>query len=158
VTIRPLADFPQAVPLLAQWFHAEWHCFDARALAAIEAQLAQNFGRHSIPITFLAHAGSRITGTVSIDLSDLPPFDHLSPWLASLYVLPEERRTGIGTALVRHAQAFASCHAIRRLYLWTPGATSLYEKCGWTVSQRTLYNSKPITLMQLNSWEHLPDA
>jgi GNAT superfamily N-acetyltransferase len=145
--ITPLADNPEAVSLLARWFHGEWHIFDGRSVPTIEAQLAENLCRDSIPITFLAKCRSEVVGTVSLDLSDLAPFDHLSPWLASLYVLPAARGTGIGTALMYHAQQFATSHGIARLYLWTPGATRLYEKCGWEVSQRTEYNSHPITLM-----------
>jgi branched-subunit amino acid ABC-type transport system permease component len=76
---------------------------------------------------------------------------HLSPWLASLYVLPNARRAGIGTALVQHSQQFALARAISSLYLWTPGSTRVYENYGWTVLQHTTYNSHPITLMHLPS-------
>ena len=153
-TIRPLADDPDAVPLLARWFHEEWHGFDGRSPASIEAQLPENLARDSIPITFLAQSGSELVGTVSVDISDLPAFDHLSPWLASLYVMPTARGVGIGTALVRHAQKFVLSCGVRRIHLWTPGPTRLYENCGWTVSQRTTYNSRPITLMHFTPWEN----
>jgi GNAT superfamily N-acetyltransferase len=43
---------------------------------------------------------SNVIGTVSLDFSDLPSHDHLSPWLASLFVLPEARGQGTGTALI----------------------------------------------------------
>jgi hypothetical protein len=81
VIIRPLADMPEAIPLLARWFYAEWHDFDGRSLASIEAQLVENLARDSIPITFLAQSGSELVGTASLDLSDLPLFEHLSHWL-----------------------------------------------------------------------------
>jgi GNAT superfamily N-acetyltransferase len=151
MTIRPLADNPEAVTLLAKWFHTEWHCFDCRSHQAVEAQLAENLGRDSIPITFLAQCRSDVVGTVSLDLSDLPSFDHLSPWLASLYVTPAARNSGVGTALIRHAQQFAASRGINRLYLWTPGSTGLYERCGWTVYEHTRYNYRPITLMRFST-------
>src|SRR5262249_12413251 len=97
--ILPLANFPDAVPRLARWFHNEWHDFDGRSIAAITAELTENFTRDSIPITFVAQSGSELIGTVSLDLTDLPAFDHLSPWLASLYVRSAARGAGIGTAL-----------------------------------------------------------
>jgi GNAT superfamily N-acetyltransferase len=152
MAILALADIPDAIPLLARWFHAEWHRFDGRSRQTIEAQLAENVSRDSIPITFLAQSHSEVVGTVSLDVSDLPAFDHLSPWLASLFVLPAARGAGIGTALVSHAQQFAASHEINPLYLWTPGSSRLYEKCGWTAFQRTEYNSHPITLMRFRRW------
>ena len=153
ITIRPLGEIPQATRVLAEWFHDQWHDYDGRSVAAIEAQLAENFGLGAVPITFVAESGSDLIGTVSIDLSDLPEFDYLSPWLASLYVVPSSRRAGIGTALVQKALAFAHAHRISVLYLWTPRSTRLYKNCGWTVFDSTTYNSQAITLMRFNQWE-----
>src|ERR1041385_6175472 len=129
--ICALAERPNAIPTLATWFQGEWSNFDGRTLTMIEAQLAENLNSDSIPITFLAIQESRVIGTVSLDLSDLPSHNHLSPWLASLFVLPEARGRGIGTALIYHAQEFAWSNGIRRLHLWTPGSTRLYERCAW---------------------------
>jgi predicted N-acetyltransferase YhbS len=114
----------------------------------IETQLAENLGRSSLPVTFLAMEDSKVVGTVSLDLSDLPSHDQLSPWLASLFVVPEARGRGIATALVRHAQEFPALRKVSALYLWTPGLTRLYERCGWIEIERTHYASRPITVMR----------
>src|SRR6266478_657201 len=82
-------------------------------------------------ITFVGHRNSELLGSVSLEPSDLPQFDHLSPWLASLYVHAPFRGQGVGRTLVRHLQCFALSHGIGPLYLWTPGSTQLYEHCGW---------------------------
>ena len=147
--IRLLADVPAAVPALAEWFHAEWHHYDGRSIAEIEAQLRDCLNRDSPPITFLALDGTEVIGTVSLDTSDLPPYDHLSPWLASLYVVPSRRREGVGRALVKHLVTFALGRGISPTYLWTPGSTRLYEECGWKVLGCDIYSGCPITLMRL---------
>ena len=89
--IRLLADLPEAISTLAEWFHAEWHHYDGRSLAEIEAQLHDCLNRAWLPITFLALSDLEVIGTVTLDTSDLPAYDHLSPWLASLYVDPSRR-------------------------------------------------------------------
>ena len=147
MTICPLADRPAVIPLLASWFHSEWSAFDCRSVPTIEAQLSENLSRRSIPITFLALEDSSVIGTVSLDTSDLPSHDHLSPWLASLFVRPEARGQGIATALVGHALSFAALHKVSPLYLWTPGPTRLYERRGWIEIERTSYAFRPITIM-----------
>jgi predicted N-acetyltransferase YhbS len=114
----------------------------------IEAQLSENLSKDSIPITFLAMQDSMVVGTVSLDRSDLPSHNHLSPWLASLFVVPETRGRGIATALVQHVQEFAAQRKVPSLYLWTPGLTRLYERFGWVEIERTQYESRPITLMR----------
>jgi GNAT superfamily N-acetyltransferase len=147
--IRLLADVPAAIPALAEWFHAEWHYYDGRSIAETEAQLRDCLNRDSLPITFLALCDSEVIGTVSLDTSDLPNYDHLSPWLASFYVLPSRRREGVGRALVEHLVAFARVRGISPIYLWTPGSTRLYEECGWQILCCDAYSGRSITLMRL---------
>jgi GNAT superfamily N-acetyltransferase len=149
--IRFLEDVPAAIPVLAEWFHAEWNRFDGRSVAEITAQLQHCLNRESLPITFVALSDSQVIGTVTLDTSDLPHFDHLTPWLASLYVLPSRRGEGIGRALVEHVVSHAQRQSISPIYLWTPGSTHLYEKCGWQFFCCDIYSGQPITLMQHTS-------
>src|SRR5437867_4294607 len=100
--ISPLPDVPDIIQTLAKWFYDEWHDFDRRSVEFIANQLSENFNRDSIPITFVGHRNSELLGSVSLELSDLPRFDHLSPWLASLYVHASFRGQGVGRTLVRH--------------------------------------------------------
>ena len=123
-------------------------CLTADPSKTITAQLAENLSRDSIPITFVARRGSELLGSVSLDLSDLPAYDHLSPWLASLYVQAPFRREGLGSALIRHLLEFARSRGLGPLYLWTPGSTRLYERCGWETFASASCNSRPITLMR----------
>src|SRR4051812_49146032 len=144
-----LADVPAAIPILAEWFHVEWNRFDGRSVAEITAQLQRCLNRASLPITFVAHSDSQVIGTVTLDTSDLPHYDHLAPWLASLYVLPSRRREGIGRALVEHVVSLAQHRRISPIYLWTPGSTRFYENCGWQFFCCDIYSGQPITLMRL---------
>jgi len=146
--IRALADLPEAIPTLAEWFCAEWQAFDGRSRGQIEAQLRDNLHRDSLPITFVAMDGSEVIGTVSLDLADLPPYDHLSPWLASLYVMPPRRREGVGRALVNHLADYARERGLSPLYLWTPGSTRMYAECGWEAFESATYAGRPITIMR----------
>lgn len=146
--IQSLADRPEAISILAEWFFAEWHAFDGRSRAEIEVQLRGNLNRDCAPVTFLAVLGSKVIGTVSLDLLDLPAYDHLSPWLASLYVAPAFRRAGTGRALVTHLIAFAHAKEVACIHLWTPGSTRLYEQCGWRILEKTTYSGQPITIMR----------
>ena len=148
VTIRPLAERPEAIPVLARLFYAEWHRFDHRNIPSIEVQLRQNLSRDAVPITFLAESRGEMVGTVSLDVSDFPPLDRCWPWVASLYVMPTARRQGIGTLLMLHLQQFAMKLKLEPLYLWTVGAMRFYEKCGWKILRRVTYRSHPVTVMQ----------
>lgn len=148
--IEPLADCAEAIPMLAQWFCAEWP-YEGRSRGAVETQLRENLNRDRLPITWVHRAGVQVIGTVSLDLSDLPlpAYEQLSPWLASLYVVPSARGRGVGRALVNHLLDFARRSSISTVYLWTPGSTGLYEKCGWKIFDTATYAGRAITLMQI---------
>jgi len=146
--IRPLADRADVIPIVAEWLHTELNP-EQRTRAAIERQLVENKARRdSLPITFVALIGSDVVGTVSLDESDLPPYDHLSPWLASLYVVPPHRGSGIGRALVVHATGFARSKCALPIYLWTQKAAGFYEQCGWRRMHSDVYLGLPITVMK----------
>ena len=148
--IEPLATCPEVIPTLAQWFCDEWP-YEGRSRSEVEAQLRENLNRDRLPITWVRRSGGEIIGTVSLDLSDLPlpAYARLSPWLASLYVVPSARGRGVGRALVNHLLDFARGGSISTVYLWTPGSTKLYEKCGWKIFDTASYAGRPITLMQI---------
>jgi|GEM_PF-1283035 len=122
--IRLLGEVPSAIPVLAGWFFAEWHEFDGRSRSEIEVLLRHNLSGDALPVTFVALDNTAVIGTVTLDVSDLPHYDHLTPWLASLYVVPSRRRAGIGRALIKHLVTFALERALSPVYLWTPGSTA----------------------------------
>lgn len=146
--IVPLAEMPAAVETLARWFQREWSGYDGRPVEEIAAQLGENLDRDRLPITFLAVRHGEILGTVSLDETDLPFHDHLTPWLASLYVVPAARGGGLATALVKHLLAFAEAQGVERVYLWTPGSTALYEKMGWRPLQKAICAGHPVQIME----------
>ena len=148
--IEPLADCAEAIPMLARWFCDEWP-YEGRSRGEAEGLLRENLNRDRVPITWVRRAGGQVIGTVSLDLSDLPlpAYAELSPWLASLYVVPSARGRGVGRALVNHLLDFARGSSISTVYLWTPGSTGLYEKCGWKVFDTATYAGRAITLMQI---------
>jgi amino-acid N-acetyltransferase len=56
--------------------------------------------------------------------------------IRSLAVAPEYRGQGIARTLVSHAEALASTHGVRRLYLLTEGAVEFWKKVGYTAVPR----------------------
>ena len=148
--IEPLANCPEVIPTLAQWICDEWP-YEGRSRTEAEAQLRENLNRDRLPITWVSRENGQVIGTVSLDLSDLPLPDYtaFSPWLASLYVIPSQRSRGVGRALVNHVLDFARHVSIPTLYLWTPGKTMMYEKCGWKVLATATYVGQPIAVMRI---------
>jgi GNAT superfamily N-acetyltransferase len=74
----------------------------------------------------------------------------LSPSLAGVYVQPQSRRHGVGSALVRHALWLAQRLRFPALYLYTHSARPFYERSGWEVLEEAVYHKRPVTIMRFS--------
>ena len=71
----------------------------------------------------------------------------LTPWLSALFVQPEYRGRGIGTALVAHFESRVRAAGIRHAYLYTSAAEQFYARLGWTTFGRESYADEDVALM-----------
>eukprot|EP00039_Didymoeca_costata_P015607 m.268711 g.268711 ORF g.268711 m.268711 type:complete len:171 (-) comp16256_c0_seq23:5688-6200(-) len=91
--------------------------------------------------TYVALKSGSLAGSCRVCQDD---FDGLrpeyTPWLATLFVLPEFRGQKIGSRLVEHASKMAQLHGFEALYLWTPSkglSEDMYKKLGWVTVEET---------------------
>ncbi|BBI52504.1 hypothetical protein HORIV_49250 [Vreelandella olivaria] len=77
-------------------------------------------GQGGVPSIFVAMQGEIPVGTASLIADDMSIRRELTPWLASVFVVPEWRGQGIASALVRRVEAEAVENGFERFYLYTP--------------------------------------
>ena len=145
--IVDLIDVPEAIDLLAGWHHQEWSYLNPLLSLAQRKHKMKNFlSPQFIPSTFVAQS-ERILGCAAIVESDMDTYKHFTPWLASVFVAPEERGQGIGSTLVKHVMAEAKKHGINKLYLFTPDQVPFYEKLGWKLMFKENYREHEVFVM-----------
>jgi N-acetylglutamate synthase-like GNAT family acetyltransferase len=139
------------VATLAAWHHAEWgHLYDHWTLDVARDELAEHAQRRSLPTTLVLIDNDKPIGSVSLVLEDAPEFnDEGSPWLASLFVVPEMRGRGLGVQLVQAAVETAARENIAHLFLFTPDHASFYQRLGWRLITRTSLKGTPVDLMEI---------
>jgi predicted N-acetyltransferase YhbS len=147
-----LADHSELAPLLAAWHHHEWAALMPEwSLEQAVAELRGHTGRRQIPTTFVALESGDLLGSASLLAADLPGWGHLSPWLASVFVVPERRGQGIGKRLVVRAVVEARELGVPTVYLFTAGQKAYYERLGWTVLERTRHHQAVVAIMELRT-------
>lgn len=143
-----LADHVDLVPLIARWHYDEWSYYDPeRPLEDWTSRVAEMVNRDRIPIMFVAMEGDTLVGTASLVEFDMATRADLSPWLAGVFVDPESRGQGTGTALVRRVIDCAADLGVSPLYLFTNGAEPLYERLGWKTFSSEHYRDRMVTIM-----------
>lgn len=149
LTLAYLADHPGLAWRLAELHYAEWgHYYTDWSVELAHAELQAHVGRRQIPTTIVALAGNELLGSASLVVGDLEGYEHLTPWLASLFVLPEHRGHGIGKTLVHAVVNEATALRIPELHLWTVGQRSYYERLGWEFVELCQRSHGPIAIMR----------
>ena len=151
IRIEYLADHPECIPTLAEWHFHQWsYLSPGDSVERRTAMLRSHSGRRQIPTTFVALFDALPIGCASLIEHDMDTRLHLSPWMASVYVDPDHRRHGTGSALVQRVVDEAQALAVTTLYLYTPDKEGFYSRLGWQVVERTLYRGYQQVVMSLH--------
>ncbi|GGX94024.1 N-acetyltransferase GCN5 [Litchfieldella qijiaojingensis] len=145
--VRLSADSPHATTV-AGWTYAEWGYLhpEESAEAYCEAFVAQ-CGEGGVPSVFVAMHGEAPVGTASLVVDDMSVRPELTPWLASVFVLPAWRGRGIASRLVQRVEHEAREWGIERCYLFTPDQQALYRRLGWRDHESLSYRGEEVTIM-----------
>ncbi len=148
VVVEHLAQHRDAVPLLAGWAQQQWgHLAPEITLEQRTAFFARRVTPGQIPEMLVAVANGRVVGMASIVTNDLSSRPDLTPWMAAVYVMPEQRGRGIGSLLVQAILAEARWLELPRLYLITPDKMAFYARLGWREMEKVEYRGELVTVM-----------
>ena len=148
MTIEYLADHPEAVPILAQWQHAEWgHLRPGDTAEKRTVRLQGYCNRDRIPLTVVGLDEGEVLGSASLILHDMETRMELTPWLAAVFVGESYRQKGIGAELVRRITMEAGKLDIPLLYLYTVHSERFYGALGWVLHERARYREQKVVIM-----------
>lgn len=148
--IALLRERKEYIPILAEWHFREWaHFHDHDSVERRIGEFEEELKANGIPRTFVAVKGTVPVGSAGILPHDMDTRMDLTPWLASVYVVPEQRKRGIGSALVQHVMKGAAALGYRTLYLYTPDRPKFYARLGWVSLEKADYHGHPVDIMKI---------
>ena len=153
--ILNLRDKAELLETLARWHQQEWSQLNPGETLEQRIKRMQPFlNDNLIPSTYIAF-DNNLYGSAAIVESDMDNRPELSPWLASVFVKPEYRNQGIGSALVRHVMQQAKLSNVEKLYLYTPDRETFYHKLGWNHIDTVHYHGHEVVIMEadLTTWK-----
>jgi predicted N-acetyltransferase YhbS len=148
--ICPLAERPDLVPTVAEWLYLQFgHLNPGASLERSIARVKERLHTDGCPVTFISLDGGIPTGTASLIASDFDNRLELTPWLASVYVQPMLRRSGVGSQLSRRVAAHAKSCGYERLFLFTPNMQPFFGTLGWRDSCLQQHHGVEVSIMEL---------
>jgi N-acetylglutamate synthase-like GNAT family acetyltransferase len=148
--ICPLAERPDLVPTVAEWLYLQFgHLNPGASLERSITRVKERLQTEGCPLTFISLDDGIPTGTASLIVSDFDSCPEITPWLASVYVQPMLRRSGIGSQLSKTVAAHAKSCGYEKLFLFTPNMQSFFGTLGWRESNLHQYHGVDVSIMEL---------
>jgi GNAT superfamily N-acetyltransferase len=149
-TVKPLAQHPDLIPLLAEWFVSEWpNWYGPDGPGNVGEDLATFAASETaLPVGMVVFEGQVPIGAGALKAQSIPSHSHLSPWAAAGYVLPSCRGRGAGAVLLQGMVAKAQALGYKYLYCGTSTAESLLTRSGWLPLDTTSLEGKPLTVFR----------
>jgi GNAT superfamily N-acetyltransferase len=132
-SIEVLHETSSSIERVAQWLNDEWGR-DQGYSYRDTLSWCRNVASMKNELIFCANWAARPVGAVLMVACDLPSHRQFSPWLSSLFVLPEYRRHGIGRSLIERlcATARERGHAEVYLHALEGPLIPFYHRSGWS--------------------------
>ncbi len=132
VTIVALSERPDLRLVVADRIWKAWWREEGVPLEMVAQRVGESLSSSPLPATLVALSGHAFVGTVSVIASDMDERPQYMPWLAALWVEPEQRGQGAGRALVKAAEDLAKSAGHAALYLAAmPDNAVYYAPLGW---------------------------
>lgn len=98
----------------------------------------QEWGKEGVAIianslkTLVAIKDGELVGCAALVKCDLPDFNILSPWLAGVYVIPNQRQHGIASELISQIENTAINYNFNEIFLYS-SLVGFYENKNWKI-------------------------
>ena len=149
-----LAEHPHHWQTAAEWSFAAWHHEfpnDTVQTYLDQYSLAASKPEKLIEIFAAIDSDDNLLGVATlVDDDELPDAPEPGPWLAAVFVAPDARKFGVGSALVERVVSRTRELGYSTLYLYTEHAQIWYRDKGWTKIRDTVFLGLHHTVMQLD--------
>ncbi len=152
--IVTLAEHPNHWREAAEWSFTAWqHEFPSDTVQTYLDQydMAASKPEKLIEVYAAVDNDDNLLGVATlVDNDELPDAPEPGPWLAAVFVAPDARKLGIGSALVERVVCRTRELNYATLYLYTEHAQAWYQTKGWTKLRDTVFLGLHHTVMQLD--------
>jgi len=149
-----LAEHPHHWQNAAEWSFAAWHHeFPSDTVQTYLDQyaLAQSMPEQLLEVFAAVTDKDQLLGVSTLVHDDeLPDAPEPGPWLAAVFVTPDARKLGVGSALVQHVVNRARELDYPKIYLYTEHQENWYASTGWVKIRDIIFLGLHHTVMHLD--------
>jgi len=155
IQFKLLKNCTETIPTLVEWIYEEWKPYDA---SLTKEKLLKGFNARlnvdKIPLAVVALKNGVPIGTISLKTQGEPEFKSFpedAAWLGSLEVIKNERKQGLGEALLKIATVLADRLGYESIYVYTSNPANIpwFLKRGAYQLEMRPFRNHTITILQI---------
>lgn len=147
-----LADRPEAIPVVAEWYFGRWgELTGDESAEETRSRLKEYLNRDKLPLLLLAvDSGSdEVLGAGQLKYHEMDIYPDREHWLGGIIVPPKHQGKGVASVLVRKLTGIARDLTVDTLYLQTERLDGgLYAKLGWISLEQVTYRRLEVLVMK----------
>ena len=130
-SITTTRQWPDLVPVVAQGLWCAFLRSSGRPSEQLLDPVKHAAVAPGLPRTFILLVDDVPTGTAGLAEHDLDERPDLTPWLAGLYVVPDQRGRGLAGRPIRTVEQKCRIRGIPTAWLYTNTAKPIYDRAEW---------------------------
>ena len=144
-------DNGQFLPELARALHEEWGAEQGYTFEET-LEWCRDVAASTVETILVAVEADQLVGTASLVENDLGAPTEYTPWLASLWIDPAQRKKGIASRLVTAIEELAHSQGHEELFLFCVEGTlpDFYERLGWQKREQIVNLGRRCRIMSRN--------
>ena len=145
-----LANHPQFIPTLADWYFKEWgYLTKDNSLEKVTAKLQEYLNTDKIPLILLAIEAGEMVGAVQLKYHEMTIYPEKEHWLGGVYVRPDYRGQRIAEKMIHSILSIAAKLGVDTLHLQTQRLDGgLYQGLGWKPIEQIIYRGIRVLVME----------
>ena len=148
IRVVTIAERPDLAEVVAAWILLSFGHDENNTLEQIHEEVAGSTSVVGPPQVFVLLIEGEPFGTASLVAHDLDERPQLTPWLASVYVVPDARGRGYAGYLIKAVEAASRAASIATLWLYTSTAERVYQRAGWNTVEVFDRKGRPTSIMR----------
>jgi len=144
-----LADREHAIPMIANWYFAEWGHITKLSVEATATKIRNGLNRDKIPLFVLAEEDDEIVGVAELKYREMIIYPDKEHWIGGVFVPPPHRGKGIASRVANRVVEIANSLGVKTLYLQTARLDGgLYAQLGWKPIEQLNYRGVDVLVME----------
>lgn len=145
-----LADHPELLPIVAQWYFEEWgYLSEEKTLEQDIERLQAYLNKDKLPLMLLAVEEGALLGAAQLKFREMSIYPEKEHWVGGVYVAEAHRGKGIARQILLALIAIAKSLKVETLYLQTEHLNGgLYGRMGWTPIEQVNYRGIEVLVME----------